>query len=104
MHIPGHGEVTGDWDLRAHTADYLGQVELAGKRVLEIGPASGFLTFYMESRGADVVCVDVDDVRPWDFVPQAAIMGEALIERHRQHIRRMKNGFWFAHRKFGSRA
>jgi 16S rRNA A1518/A1519 N6-dimethyltransferase RsmA/KsgA/DIM1 with predicted DNA glycosylase/AP lyase activity len=32
--------------------DYLGHVELRGKRILEIGPASGFLTVEMEKRGA----------------------------------------------------
>jgi len=38
-------------------------------RVLEIGPASGFLTFEMEKRGADVISVEVTDEHGWDFVP-----------------------------------
>ena len=53
MEIPGHGLVTGQWDLRGGVDDYLGKVAFAGQRVLEIGPASGFLTFEMEKRGAE---------------------------------------------------
>lgn len=52
MDVPGHGTVGGQFDLRGAEDDYLGKVGLAGQRVLEIGPASGFLTFHMESRDA----------------------------------------------------
>jgi predicted nicotinamide N-methyase len=40
--------------------DYLGNVELLGKRVLDVGTASGFLTFEMERMGAEVVSLDAD--------------------------------------------
>ena len=53
MEVPGHGLMTGEWDLRGAVDDYLGKVAFAGQRVLEIGPASGFLTFEMENRGAE---------------------------------------------------
>ncbi len=46
--IPSRGLVRGQWDLRGHVDEYLGGYNFAGKRVLEIGPASGFLTFEME--------------------------------------------------------
>ena len=46
--IPGHGLVKGQWDLRGREADYLGAVPLNGRSVLEIGPASGHLSFWME--------------------------------------------------------
>ncbi len=46
--------------------EYLGKVDFAGQRVLEIGPASGFLTFEMEKRGAEVVSVEVTDEHGWD--------------------------------------
>ena len=39
--IPGLGESDGPWDLRAGADDYLGHAQLAGKRVLEIGPQVG---------------------------------------------------------------
>jgi predicted nicotinamide N-methyase len=34
---------------------YLGNFDFVGKRVLDVGAASGFLTFEMEKRGAEVV-------------------------------------------------
>ena len=59
MEIPGYGLVEGPWDLRGGVDDYLGNVDLNGKRVLEVGTASGFLCFTMEGRGADVVAYDL---------------------------------------------
>ena len=56
-------------DLRDGVDEYLGHFVFAGKRVLEIGPASGFLTFEMEKRGARVVAVEVSDEHLWDYVP-----------------------------------
>ena len=58
MDIPGYGTVEGDWDLRSREKTYLGNVNVAGKRVLEIGPANGQLTFAMERMGADVITYD----------------------------------------------
>ena len=49
--------------------EYLGKVSFAGQRILEIGPASGFLTFEMEKRGAEVVSVELTAKHGWDFVP-----------------------------------
>src|SRR6516164_8364027 len=60
MDLPGIGTVGQDWDLRGRVDDYLGNIELAGKRVLDVGTASGFLTFEMERMGAEVVSLDAD--------------------------------------------
>jgi O-methyltransferase len=104
MEIPGHGLVSGQWDLRGKTDEYLGNYDFAGKRVLEIGPASGFLTFELEKRGANVVAIDVSDDRAWDFVPYPESVLAPIYSVRRAHIKRLKNSFWFAHRKFRSRA
>src|ERR1700722_19381468 len=70
MDIPGYGPVLNPlWDLRGSESDYLGHVTLAGKRVLEIGPATGYLSFYMESQGAEVVSVELSPDVSWDVVP-----------------------------------
>jgi len=66
-------------DLRGGVDEYLGKVAFAGRRVLEIGPASGFLTFEMEKRGADVVSVEVTAEHGWDFVPYPAAKLEEAI-------------------------
>ncbi len=89
MELPGRGVIEGqDWDLRGRVDEYLGNVDFAGQRVLEIGPASGFLTFEMEKRGADVISVEVTDEHGWDFVPypelqsrRLAIQSEGLLRR-----------------------
>jgi SAM-dependent methyltransferase len=104
MEIPGQGLVRGYWDLRGGTDEYLGNFDFTGKRVLEIGPASGFLTFELEKRGADVVAADVADQRAWDFVPYPRATMQSACETRNEQIRLLKNSFWFAHRKFGSQA
>jgi O-methyltransferase len=40
------------WDLRGREPAYVGNLALDGRSVLELGPASGYLTFYMEGQGA----------------------------------------------------
>jgi protein-L-isoaspartate O-methyltransferase len=71
MDIPGYGCVRGEWDLRGKEAELLGGVDFRGKRVLEIGTASGFLCFYMERQGAEVVACDVSERQAWDTMPLA---------------------------------
>jgi SAM-dependent methyltransferase len=100
MEIPGHGEVTGEWDLRGDEHRYLGGVDLAGRRVLELGSASGFLTTYMERQGAEVVAYDLSEDDPWDVVPFAG--DETLdAESWRDHLRKINNGFWLNHQAHG---
>jgi O-methyltransferase len=97
MDLPGFGRVGGLWDLRGRVNEYLGHVDLKAKRVLEIGPASGFLTIEMERSGADVVAVEVPDDPGWDFVPYPPhVLDPARVPRANQ-MRRIKNSFWFAH-------
>jgi hypothetical protein len=36
MEIPGYGLVEGQWDLRGRESAYLGGLDFAGKRVLEV--------------------------------------------------------------------
>lgn len=104
MDIPGHGEVQGFFDLRGSFEEYLGPVDFAGKRVLEIGPGSGFLTFEMEKRGAEVVSVELSEDLPWDFVPYDHPQFEEWLVGHRAFMDRQRNGYWFAHRAFRSKA
>ena len=104
MDIPTHGIVNGEWDLRGREAAYLGNTGLAGKRVLEVGPASGHLCFAMEKMGASVVSYDLSDKQQWDVVPYAGYDMKLYIAQRKNHIRRLNNGYWFAHRAFGSSA
>ncbi|WP_130343283.1 class I SAM-dependent methyltransferase [Herbihabitans rhizosphaerae] len=104
MDIPGHGTVHGEWDLRGGEHEYLGGVELAGKRVLELGPASGFLTVHMERQGADVVAYDLSEDYSWDVVPFDGTDFAVLDDQRRQHLRKLNNGFWLNHAANESRS
>jgi hypothetical protein len=104
MELPGIGTVQGEWDLREGVAVYLGNMSFAGKTVLEVGPASGFVTFWMERMGARVTAVDVDDQTAWDCVPQHGLNAKQMIANRRSGMRLLKNGFWFAHRLHRSSA
>ena len=104
VEVPGYGVIRGFWDLRGRVDEYLGNYDFGGKRVLEIGPASGFLTFEMERRGAEVVALEVPDDPGWDFVPFPNEVIQPILMPRRRHMRRIKNSFWFLHRIYNSRA
>jgi SAM-dependent methyltransferase len=104
MDVPGHGLVGDAWDLRGGEREYLGGVPLDGRRVLEIGPASGFLTFHMESCGAEVVAVELGADSDWDIVPHAGLDIEPIRLERRKIMEQLRNGFWFAHERFRSSA
>ena len=105
--IPGVGLVGDQWDLRHCTSDYLGRYDFAGKRVLDVGTASGFLTFEMEKRGATVVSFDMAEGEQWDLVPRPEDSPEELIRLQKAAAaghRRMVNGYWYTHRALNSKA
>ena len=104
--LPGLGTVGGDWDLRPCIDAYLGHYPFQGQRVLDVGTASGFLTFEMEKRGASVVSFDLDDGRQWNLVPHflAREARETTLDAASRASERLKNAYWFCHRRLGSRA
>src|SRR5262245_55680025 len=103
MEIPGHGLVKGEWDLRAAADAYLGGVDFRGRRVLEIGTASGFLCFTMEQRGAEVVAFDLSPEHAPDLIPSPDTDPARRVRDHREHVRKLTNGFWLCHRALASR-
>ena len=69
MGLPGFGKVGKGWDLRKTIDDYLGRFDFRGKRVLDVGTASGFLTFEMERRDAEVASFDMASRAQSQLVP-----------------------------------
>lgn len=65
--------VNGNWDLRGREDAYFGGTDFAGKKVLDVGSATGALTFAMEDRGADVTSLDLGPgaTMSRDYVPFA---------------------------------
>jgi SAM-dependent methyltransferase len=104
MDLTPVGLVGGQWDLRDTVDAYLGHHAFAGKRVLDVGAASGFLSFEMERRGAEVVSFDMAPDGRWDIVPLAGLNLEAAIQGKRDNWRALTNAYWFAHAALGSRA
>ena len=111
--IPGVGLVEGQWDLREGFDEYLGSFDFTGKRVLEIGPATGFLTFQIEKAAREVVAVELPMDRSfWNAVPYEKLglargrdKGWTEVEKQfHEHIGRIRNGFWLCHEKFESKA
>src|ERR1700738_2351795 len=103
MDLPGYGTVQGEWDLREGIGAYLGNVDFKGKRVLEMGTASGFVGFHMEKAGAKVIGYDLSDAQAWDVVPFARYDSDDFLRKRRAHIKRMNNAYWLSHSALGSR-
>ncbi len=105
MDIPGYGPAPHPlWDLRGSEPDYLGHVGLQGKRVLEIGPATGYLSFYMESCGAEVVSVELSPDLGWDVVPDSQTDLAVWAEERRAGMEGLRNAYWFIHERVHSAA
>jgi SAM-dependent methyltransferase len=105
VELPGIGIVEGSWDLREGIHEYLGNVNFKGKRVLDVGTASGFLCFFMEKQGAEVICFDLSKEYDWDIVPFAKWKERQHIANDRKTIiDKLNNSYWFAHRLYNSLA
>ncbi|QTN29356.1 hypothetical protein HZ993_05895 [Rhodoferax sp. AJA081-3] len=98
------GEVIGQWDLRPSPDTYLGHVDFNGRNVLEIGPASGFLSFHMEQAGATVSCLEPSMSHLWDTVPFPGVDADAVRVEFANHIERIRNSFWYCHALHRSQA
>jgi SAM-dependent methyltransferase len=105
MILPGIGTVQGNWDLNQNLRKYLGDVNFSEKRVLDVGCASGVLSFYMEQQGAEVISFDLDKNGDWDMVPFAKYKKLTYIRKDRKKIiDRLNNAYWLAHRLLDSKA
>ncbi len=102
MDLPGYGTVQGEWDLRDTIAEYLGNEKFEGKRVLDVGAASGFVSFCMERMGAEVVGFDLSEEYSWNIIPYARVDHQLHSVANKVHIRMVNNSFWFARRAYGS--
>jgi SAM-dependent methyltransferase len=109
MELPGFGLVPAHWDLRGRFDEYIGGVEVAGKSVLDVGAATGFLSFEAEKRGAArVLSFDMSDARQQAFLPFKDKLyyrdRERWAEQYGAEIERWKNAYWLCHRLLGSKA
>ena len=103
--LPDGRVLPGVWDLRGHEPEYLGGVDVSGKRVFELGPATGYLTYWMERQGADVVSFEAGFDVPVDTLPvKGEDMPHERLKVMQETINRNHGGWWHLHRVFGSSA
>lgn len=101
--------IEGHWDLRGRYADYTGHVDFRDARVLDVGTASGFLSFSAEAAGArEVVSFDLDTAARQHLLPFRGSLyvtdHAAWIDAQTAAFDTWKNAYWFTHRNLGSRA
>lgn len=94
----GGEAISGPWDLRGRESAYLGQLELAGRRVLELGPSTGHLSFWMEEQGAEVVCFDAGFDASIDLLPAPGGETRKLRHDHARMVCEFQNSWWYLHR------
>ena len=109
IELPGFGLIPAHWDLRGRFDDYVGGVSVAGKSVLDVGAATGFLSFEAEKRGASrVVSFDQSDGADQTFLPFKDKPyyrdRERWATEYRAEIERWKNAYWLSHRLLKSHA
>ena len=103
--LPDGSVLPGAWDLRGHETAYLGGVDVAGKRVLELGPATGYLTFYLERMGAEVVSFEAGFDVSIDVLPfRGRDQSEEKLRVMQETIDRNHDAWWYLHRTLGSSA
>jgi len=104
LDLGGGRTVPGAWDIRGNEQNYLGHIDFNGLRALEFGPASGYLSFWLESQGADVVAVDLPPGHPPDLVPLPGIDLAKNGASGALTATAVRNSWWFAHKALNSNA
>ena len=99
----------GAWDLRGRYDDYLSNLNVHGKSVLDVGTATGWISFEVERRGAkEVVGLDMaGDVEP-DLVPYTFLNRSTLDSSDRgakvhEDEGDGRKGYWYCHTGYGSK-
>lgn len=104
MDVPGHGVMAGSWDLRGREDVYLGNVDFRNKRVLDVGAASGVLSFHAEQKGAEVVSYDLSEEYCWDYVPLFETNHKQFETENKELIRKINSAYWLCHKAYKSKA
>ena len=106
MDVPGLSEPTkGEWDLRKGVDEYLGHVDFKNKTVLELGPASGYLTFHIEKMGGDVTSIDLDHQKyKWDIISRARDNWKEKLKVDLRENAMLRKSYWYAHKAYNSKS
>lgn len=109
LDLPGGETLMGQWDIRDRFNQYIGGYAVAGKTVLDVGTAGGFLAFSAERAGATVTALDCRHAIEFGRtrIPfRDALHHTALrdwLPPTGAFLRTLKNGFWYSWQKLGSK-
>jgi hypothetical protein len=109
MDFPNGQSVTGPWDIRGRFAPYIGNYPIAGKDILDVGSASGFLAFSAEmAKAKSVTATDFSHVSELTLLPFQGPSyysgGRVAWEQETEKsYRPIKNAFWYAWYQYQSR-
>jgi hypothetical protein len=107
MDLPGGETIVGAWDLRGRFGQYIGNQAVAGKTVLDVGTASGFLAFAAEHAGAVVTAADARgarDFRQLHFRESTYHRDRARwLREYDDFLIKLKSSFWYAWHRLDSR-
>ncbi len=102
--LPDGRFVRGPWDLIDNESEYIGGIDLAGRSVLEFGPASGWLTVWMTRQGAEVVIIDLGWDLSTDLMPLATFDLEMTRREQVALAAKVENSWWYLRKAYGHSA
>ena len=108
MKVPGvDGLTDGSFDCRKDIDNIFGNLDFKNKKVLNLGPITGYLNFAAEERGAEVTSIDlgVDPnnlQRDWVYNVKKPWKKDMAEFMGREKKRR--NAFWYAHKALKSKS
>jgi SAM-dependent methyltransferase len=105
---PDGETIHGTWDIRGRFNEYIGNYPIKGKKILDIGTASGFLAFSAEAAGAIVTGLEAASTAEFKRLP---IKDTKYFDIRRQwredanvsNLVPIKNSWWYGWHKFGSK-
>jgi SAM-dependent methyltransferase len=107
MRYPDGETVDGAWDIRDLFAQYIGHYPIAGKTVLDVGTAGGFLAFEAERAGATVTALDGLRASEFDRLHFQGSLYDVDRPAHNAQTEAwfttLKNGFWYSWHRNHSR-
>lgn len=107
VELPGHGVIDQGlgWDLRGRFSDYLGNIDVKGKTFLDVGAASGYISFEAEKQGAIVTSFDLDTGLRRQPVPKQSVGDlKSFLEQSEAMYKQIKNSYWLSHAALKSKA
>jgi hypothetical protein len=104
VELPDGRVISGDWDLRGHEDTYLGGSPFAGKRVIEYGPATGWISAHIAARARALTVFDLPIGAGPDPIPGLFNVPETFALSAAAHTDGQRNSWWFVRNTLGFQA